>query len=357
MASITHFQKINDTWNGRNELLELSADIGFDTTSSTTNDKAYTHYNKSLDKLNIESGLLPPGLKLSLPGLVIFERPPTTKLIQYVDLSVDSISEHEYDDQEYDLDVYQIPIPWQLYIVRYSTNPDSLYRTLEVNMFFMNTPLNHPETSLYIPYVHNFFTNGLLCSPMFDSSWEINRYPQDLSGVIASAYDWVWNTGFNADLKECIDQTVTQLANSSNEIVKLFRQKWSSGQVHNGLYGGFYEHISQYSIDDIVNLPWANPSYTSYHDSDYRYLYHSGLTDFTPDEESGESTMEQFKEYIGSPSSIKKTYSDIIKSMFFIESTYGSRNYSDIIKSSTNTFQDINHLAYALYSSILANPS
>ena len=33
---------------------------------------------------------------------------------------------------------------------------------------------------------------------------DIEKYPKDLSGIIASAYDWIWNSGFNFDITESI---------------------------------------------------------------------------------------------------------------------------------------------------------
>ena len=33
---------------------------------------------------------------------------------------------------------------------------------------------------------------------------DIEKYPKDLSGVMASAYDWIWNSGFNFDITEGI---------------------------------------------------------------------------------------------------------------------------------------------------------
>ena len=190
---------------------------------------------------------------------------------------------------------------------------------------------------------------------MFDSSWEINRYSQDLAGVISSAYDWVWNTGFNADLHECVDQTVNQ-KHKDNEIVKSFREKYSSGEYHHhSFHQAFYSHMSKYSIEDVVNLPWANPSYTSYHDNDYRYMLQNQITDFEPEQSDELSVMDQFKEYIGPSFDIVKSYSDIIKSMFFLDPKYTSRNYNSVVNPLSNTFNDIDNLSYAVHSSILAN--
>ena len=159
----------------------------------------------AINNSTLDSSLLIPGLRFSIPGLIVFERPPTKKLIQYINNTVDEMSndcdcddcsDNYIEPEDLTIERHLIPVPWQVYVVTYSLNPSSKYQVTSVRMYFSNTSLNSSDVTLYAPYIHNFFMNGSLCNPMFDSYDEISRYPLNIQGVIASSYDWIWNTGF-----------------------------------------------------------------------------------------------------------------------------------------------------------------
>lgn len=274
----------------------------------------------------VDSSLLVPGLRFSSPGFVVFERPPTKKLVQYVDYNLDGLYELEEDGGEPEVHQYYIPIPWQVYIATYSLSSSSKYRVTSIRMYFSNTPLNHKDVTLYMPYIHNFFTNGALCNPRFEYADEIERYSQDLQGVISSAYDWVWNTGFNADLYECLAETVSQCSRD-NPVVSDFKK---NNSTFTNLANGFYTTLSNYEPHDVVNYTWANPSIYSHfnHDRHYysqlveEYISSHSISydddDFQSEEEAIEYMHAQTPYYdaMHNPSGESKTYSDIIKYIF-----------------------------------------
>ena len=365
--TLNHIDKIS--WRPSNRLDKITVNSQYSGTFSTNNPEAILSFINSLDKKKVDSGLLPPGLRLLLPGCVIFERPPSMQLIQLIDHNVDDICELEEngDDEALDPQVFQIPVPWQLYIATYSTNHSSMYSVTNVRMYFMNTPLNHPEVELYAPYIPNFFGNGELCSPMFNDSDEVERYPQDISGVISSAYDWVWNTGFNADLKECIDQTITQFSpfnsNPSNPIVQDFlkddyRFRFTSQ------HAAFYSFLSKYSVEDVVDLPWAVPSFANYFERDYEFIYYNDTellekfrrSYYCIDNEDGDN-LSNFKDWFSDIYKVKKTYSKLIDSLFYWTKTrYMPHNhYPEMLTPNNISLQNLENFTHTMISSIAVN--
>jgi hypothetical protein len=372
MTNITTLSYRDDTsWRPSQELIDITVNSDYSGSSSTNNPEAILSFINLLDKKKVESGLLPPGLRLLLPGCVIFERPPSMQLIQLIDNSVDDICELEEngEDEALDPQVFQIPVPWQLYIATYSTNPTSMYRITNVRMYFMNTPLNHPDVELYAPYIPNFFGNAELCSPMFNDSDEIERYPQDISGVIASAYDWVWNTGFNADLKECIDQTIFQYSGSNsdriNPIVKAFLKDENRFNF-TSQHAAFYSFLSKYDLHDVVDLPWAVPSYAIYFDRDYEFIYNNDTqlleefrqSDYCIDNEDGDN-LGNFKDWISNIYHIKKTYTKIIDSLFYWERTryMTDTHYAPMLSPNNISLQNLPNFAQTMINSIMVNRS
>lgn len=208
----------------------------------------------------IETGLLPPGVRYNLPGLVIFERPPDTKLMQIIFQTMDNI---DYDDDDAGrIYTYQIPVPWQLYIATYSNTGPSKYRILNLYMYYTNGPLTSLDNEVYLPAIPNIFTNGAICPPRYSSSDDINRYPQNVSGVIAAAYDWVWNSGFNVDLVDSLYETVSQKNANDPKLINVL----NSGR--HACAFKLYQVMQTYTIEDIMKFKFANPSYSSYYSED-----------------------------------------------------------------------------------------
>ena len=141
------------------------------------------------------SNFIIPGLRHLTPGIVVFERPPCHKIVSVDQDFRDNIGESTKSTE------YYVPLPWQVYVAAY--NPFDM-RLTSVKMFFAASSLVSPHQELYCPPLFNFYSNGTLCRPFFSSMNDIEKYSQDVSGIIASAYDWVWNSGFNYDITENI---------------------------------------------------------------------------------------------------------------------------------------------------------
>jgi hypothetical protein len=212
------------------------------------------------------SGILPPAIKYNIPGLIVFERPPTYQVLQYIPNPVSEIN----DDSE--PATYRIPIPWQLYVISYDQRT---YLTNYVRMFFMNSSLNSPHQNVFMPTLPNFFTNGLLCRPMYESMDDVNRYSKDLLGVISSAYDWIWNSGYNHDLTENLNYALK---------MKSFQQFLDKKFLENQhAYSSYHIRTSPYILqsilsawekipfENILTVNWPNPSLTQSFEEDVEY--------------------------------------------------------------------------------------
>ncbi len=160
--------------------------------------KFINSYISCLD-YNSEEDIYFPGVRYLSHGLIVFERPPSHKVIDVSLASKDSIDE---ETPEAD---YYLPIPWQVYIAMY--NPKDM-RLVSVKMYFTKTSLFDKHQIVYTPPIFNFFGNGSLCRPFFENIEDIEKYPKTISGVMASAYDWVWNSGFNFDITENLSEMI-----------------------------------------------------------------------------------------------------------------------------------------------------
>jgi hypothetical protein len=326
MSNITYFNRKNDRYyfHGPKQISSISIEDRYGNKAYTSglNDDIYSNFLNINFDVSVNSGLMPPGVRAIYPGIVVFERPPRMQIVQYIPMSIDGIVEYESEEDEYpEVQSYYIPIPWQIYIASYtSANGQMLLNG--VKMFFSKEPLAHPNVELYLPYLLNFFTNGNLCAPHFEDSDEIYRYPKNISGVVASAYDWVWNTGFNQDL---IDGVMTNINSQTlNPVVRYVRENPSHDLIHT-----FYSKLSEYTPEDIISFDWASPSYTTYYDTttEINYLYTlSSLQNLYVEENQidlEEYSFDQvvshseFCEWLGNHYRIKKTYSDIMNSVLF----------------------------------------
>ena len=225
-----------------------------------TEDYLLNHYSlgyTTFSSLSKSTGLMPPGIKAIFPNVVVFERPPAYQNIFYI---ADTVSERMSEEQN----VYRIALPWQLYIAVYNSD----FYLSNVYMYFMDAPLTSVDQNIYAPNIPNFFSNGLLCRPNFSTMDDVERYSKDVSGVVHSAFDWVWNNGTNHDLTESMvllpkytqDLSTTVIGHaprSSHYFDKSYctTYKLSVEQVKTAFIS--WEKID---IKDILNYKWASPS-------------------------------------------------------------------------------------------------
>jgi hypothetical protein len=266
----------NDTpWN-EEPVVDLSLsynshnmEYNFNSNKKLSKDKGFIKSLININKKNIVSDIVPPAIKYHSNGIVVFERPPSYQVVQYAPQNVSSLND---DTPVY---IYRIPVPWQLYVMTYDPNK---YFCNSVRMYFMKSSLNSSEQNVYMPPIPNFFTNGLLCRPMFDDMKDIDGYSKNLSGVIASAYDWIWNTGFNHDLtenfyhvikqKKPIELTISYLNLGPNINTHGYYRGMTPTHVQSIL--GDWESLD---LNNILDLDWPNPSLMQTFESDRGYYY------------------------------------------------------------------------------------
>lgn len=251
----------------------ITDDSGYDTlrVDSTTHDflpiEEYLHKANPSFRNSKTTGIMPPGVLHFTDSYVIYERPPQYQNVQVI---FDLLDQINYDKHEPIL--YRIALPWQLYIATYATIEGTIYPN-SVRMFFMNTSLHSYDflnTHLYLPPLPNFYANGLLCRPMYSDSADVERYTNDISGVIQATYDWIWNSGTNLDLTMAPLEMFLQSQNNKDLrcIVKssllagtFTSTQYYCSQAHVQYMFERWQNIS--SLHDILDYDWPNPSAAS----------------------------------------------------------------------------------------------
>ena len=150
---------------------------------------------KTLKNQDLSRSIFLPGVRYYSDSIIVFERPPMQVPFSFSLDYRDNVNEETPDLS------YYIPIPWQVYVCQY--NPEN-YRLIDVAMYFSKSSLYSLDQEVYVPPLFNFYSNGNLCRPFFASSEDVEKYPQNVFGVTAAAYDWVWNSNFNFDITDNI---------------------------------------------------------------------------------------------------------------------------------------------------------
>lgn len=168
----------------------ISGDLSVEDTYEFLSKLIFPHESLSGYKF-LKNDLLLPGVRYISPGIVVFERPPMHQVVSYTPEYRDNITNNNSAFDTY------LPIPWQVYVASY--NPKDM-RLINVKMYFSSSSLYSETQPLYAPPLLNFYSNGELCRPFFPTTEDIEKYPQNITGIIASAYDWIWNSSFNLDI-------------------------------------------------------------------------------------------------------------------------------------------------------------
>lgn len=227
--------------------------------------------------LPTDSGILPPGVRVVGKNYVVFERPPTHQNVFYNVNTVEQQTAEDYDESE-NIVVYRIPMPWQIYIATFNKD----YYINDVYMFFSNTSLFSSDQEIYLPPLPNFYTSGLLCRPIFAHMEDIERYPKNLSGVVAGAYDWIWNNGTNNDLNEAMVHVNLQIAHDREKRNNTIFSKMPEEIYIKGFlnpYNKVYYHSTQVmsmlkawedcSIEEVMNYQWPTFSPDKHFDQNF----------------------------------------------------------------------------------------
>jgi hypothetical protein len=234
-----------------------------------------------------DTGIMPPGVLHIDSNLIIFERPPQYQNVQLIPQVVESI---DYD--RHDSNLYRLPIPWQVYICTYNIYGGRYYPN-SVRMYFMDSSLTGSDIlsqRIYLPPLPNFYTSGLLCNPMYASMDDIERYPNDISGVIQASYDWIWNSGTNLDLTMNIVEAHFQLLPLKSKNVPTVFDKDSLNSASLVSSSSFYLDFSsidfffklweQFQLHEVSSLVWPNASFSDRVVGQMREVQESFLQDF-----------------------------------------------------------------------------
>lgn len=234
-----------------------------------TRDYLVNHYASGYNSYSSfpkSTGLMPPGVKAIFSNVVVFERPPTYQNIFYIPDNVsETMSEKQY--------VYRVALPWQLYIAVYNSD----YYLTSVYMYFMDAPLTSVDQNLYAPTIPNFYANGLLCRPNFSSMDDVERYTKDVSGIIHSAFDWVWNNGTNHDLTESMlllpkytkDLSSTVFGHTPESRLYFDQNNVSTNyKLSVGAVTTAFLSWEKIDLKDILNYKWVSPS-SQVHDTSH----------------------------------------------------------------------------------------
>lgn len=226
------------------------------------------------------SGIIPPGLlyissKSNLNSYLIFERPPSYQIVELIPRLMEEINYNR--DEIY---TYRLPVPWQVYFVKFSSieptvkNPEKSFYVTDVRMFFASQPVQTFDDHVYLPPLTNFYINGELCRPLFSKMSDTEPNSNDVAGMMQMAYDWIWQSGSNIDLTNCITQYFIQLKNKTDKTVltkvkdpkqKFELQRTFAKYSISNYYTTFddvyrlYSAWEEFSLDEVLELSWPAP--------------------------------------------------------------------------------------------------
>ena len=233
-----------------------------------------------------DTGIMPPGLLYATKKFIVFEKPPCYENLSVIYKQVDNIN---YDSDEET--IYRIPVPWQLYIVKYQeANRDGElhYYTTDVRMYFMKTSLMDPDQEMFMVPIPNFYSNGDLCRPFFSDMDDVEGYPKDFAGVIQSAYDWIWNSGTNLDLTETVAKYYSFYQDKKDNTIleKIPHQPFSSSVNKEAYYvsdifiENFFKAWEKFDLHQISSINWVKNSQNPRFYSDFSHARHERLHDY-----------------------------------------------------------------------------
>ena len=289
------------------------------------------------------SGLLVPGLISYTNNVLIFELPPTYKMVSHVPVNKDSINDEILS--QYKVDSY-IPIPWQVYIAIFNNEN----RLIDTYMYYSRNSIISAgvDEPLYSPALPNFYSNGMLCRPFYSSMDDVEKYTQDLSGIFSAAYDSVWNSGWNADLLDSIlDISAhvyfpTHKAKSSQfkhckqyfesqEKVQIFEDYYKklslipSSSRHKS-FSHYVNSILNFSLEDVLNSIFATPSAHQIWEQDFEHLRENLVEQFLEDNDSEYYNEDDLSAYIDEGVSVLKyqlkSFQQVVSNVLKISSSH-----------------------------------
>jgi hypothetical protein len=216
-------------------------------------------------KSSKNTGLLPPGVVAIDDSVIIFEAPPRMVRVEYYETVRDHINSDSQIKSGY------IPVPWQTYIIIHDKN----FNLIDTYMYYNKHPVSQSgyQEPVFLPVLPNFYSSGLLCRPFYASAEDVNMYSKDVSGVIAAAYDAVWNSGWNMDLVDSIidfntdirrqylygrKQMLEYFENHPVNFKERFSNYVSMGSFHNReiMFAMFVKLMEGLNEADVLNISY-----------------------------------------------------------------------------------------------------
>jgi hypothetical protein len=181
-------------------------------------------------------GLLPPAIRWISDSqrVVVFERPPSVQLVD--------IAMARRDDIHYFTDVghYSLPIPWTVYYVLF----DEYFNPVMIQVFCRNEPITDWSSRLFMLPMLNLYFDSSLCNPIFEKFEPC----ENLAEGVQSAYNMVWNSGWNLDLIDtvtyCMSKGIPSAPSGSKSIDSIIN---------------YFRSWEKMSILDILETEWMEP--------------------------------------------------------------------------------------------------
>lgn len=292
---------------------------------------------------------LSPGLIATSPNFTIYELPPTSKLIQYY-----TATREQINDQK-ELRTEKIPLPWQVYVAVHDVN----YNLLDTFMYFAKDSIlkNGFGQNVFLPFMPNFYSNGLLCRPFYESYEDVSRYAKNIAGVTQASYDAVWNSGWNFDLYDGITENGYLYALTYHEgEFKDYLYARDLKHVHDSLkyyalssspisrFDSLVHSISKLTPEDMLHFPYVKPSFYQVRQTeDQEYieeLYNNFVEELSEEErEDEEQVQEMFSnhmEEVVKPSESKKERQFYDVFHYSVYYNHCRRHYRDFLIQNNN---------------------
>lgn len=195
---------------------------------------------KILERRRFSTGLLPPAVRwISADGkIVVFERPPAYFDVNFLPLKQDEAAVSTTKPMH-----FKLPLPWQVYVVGFGED----YHPVNIFTLLARTSIDSLDHKVYVLPLFNFYENGQLCTPIVPSFSDKERTIKD--GII-DAYEMVWYSGFNYDLRDAIN-----LGTRSGAPVAGNKQIPGRPRLRS-IYDRYLYEWSQLSLVDTLYTSW-----------------------------------------------------------------------------------------------------
>jgi len=145
---------------------------------------------------NLKIGWLPPMVRwISESGsVVVLERPPERRQINYVRKKRSSASKMTAAQKAARNAKFNILVPWQVFVIGLAEN----YTPINIFSFTRPASLKTVRDQLFCMPMPNVYGDGKVCTPMLAEMADTECH--SISQAVNLAYGMFWSSGFNYDL-------------------------------------------------------------------------------------------------------------------------------------------------------------